>query len=256
MRYWIIFSILIGFFIGCSGKDPVSSNGVMGGLVGYWPMDKLVGDTVLDTAWDNSGNNNHIGNSSILPVWKTDSRIGAVDFNGSSSYLERADSVLSYNFPGKEGSVTGSMTITAWIYPELLSYQMIAAKDHEDGRSFNFAIERNGPLSVQIGASDSMHNFNGDLTVEVNSWNHVAMVYTYMGDTNSIISTYIDGIPDSSAFNVIGPINATATPFRVGGRSYSGQLRSFNGLLDEVRIYNRALTAVEILSVKAIVTAP
>ena len=75
-------------------------------------------DTTGDTAIDISGLGNHVGNSLVLPVWNLDQRMGgAVDCNGNTSYLERADSVLSSNFPGKEGSITGSLSLTAWIQP-------------------------------------------------------------------------------------------------------------------------------------------
>jgi hypothetical protein len=249
MRCLIGFLMLAGIILGCGDKDPVSSQGAARGLVGYWPMNDTTGDTAIDI----SGFGNHVGNSLVPLVWNPDGRIGgAVDFNGNTSYLERADSVLSSNFPGKDGSVTGALSVTAWILPRSHSYQMIVAKDQENRRSFNFAITGEGKLSVQIGTGDEMYPFTGDSIIVEGVWSHVAMVYTFVTDTSSIITTYVNGVFDKSISDVNGPVNSTDTPFRIGARSYTGQRRSFNGLLDEVRIYNRALSIMEIQAIMQI----
>jgi len=246
-RFTLISVIFItSIILNCSDSS-LSTNDVTTGLVGYWPMDEAKGDSAMDV----SGNNNNIGNESVKLVWKTEGKKGsAIEFNGKTSYLEQIDSKLSENFPGKGESKTGSMTVTAWIYSRANVYQMIAAKDQADGRSFNFSITGSanlGKLSVQIGTADSMYRFNGEQRVKLNVWNHVAMVYTFINDTASTITTYLNGKLDSAVSDVIGPINATATPFRVGARSYNNQLSSFDGYLDEVKIYNRELTPDQIM---------
>ena len=125
---------------------------------------------------------------------------------------------------------------------------MIAAKDEGSGRSFNFSITEEQFLGVQIGRADSMYRFTGTVEVEYKTWIHVAMVYDFIEDGISTITTYYNGQIDGTIADVVGPINPTATPFRVGARSYGPYPNNFNGLIDEVRIYNQALTADEIVT--------
>ena len=73
-----------------------------------------------------------------------------------------------------------------------------------------------------------------------NTWTHVAATYN-----GTQIQLYINGGLVSST-PATGAIQTTTTPLRIGGNTYSTEF--FQGLIDEVRIYNRALSAAEILS--------
>jgi hypothetical protein len=74
----------------------------------------------------------------------------------------------------------------------------------------------------------------------VNNWSHLAM--TYDGST---LRLYVDGTQVSSRA-ITGNIAASAQPLRIGGNAVWGEY--FKGLIDEVRIYRRALTPAQIQS--------
>ena len=72
----------------------------------------------------------------------------------------------------------------------------------------------------------------------VNVWTHVAG--TYDGTT---VRLFINGVQTASVA-VSGPIATSTGPLRIGGNSIWGEF--FQGRLDEIRIYNRALSQAEI----------
>jgi hydrogenase maturation factor HypE len=81
---------------------------------------------------------------------------------------------------------------------------------------------------------------NGTAAVPTNAWTHLAL--TYDGNTMRL---FVNGV-QASSIAAGSPVLASANAFRIGGNSSWGEY--FVGLIDEVRVYNRALTANEIQS--------
>ena len=69
------------------------------------------------------------------------------------------------------------------------------------------------------------------------SWTHVALTYD-----GSLLRLYVNGVQAASA-NVSGAIQSSSSPLWIGGNQYD---ENFVGLIDDVRVYNRALTQAEI----------
>jgi hypothetical protein len=61
------------------------------------------------------------------------------------------------------------------------------------------------------------------------------------------MKVYVNGVLDNSTSTAVGPIQSTSSNVNIGRRSYPGAESPFNGLIDEVRIYNKALSQDEIL---------
>ena len=78
----------------------------------------------------------------------------------------------------------------------------------------------------------------GPAALSANVWTHVAG--TYDGAT---VRLFLNGVQGASTA-ISGPIAASTGPLRIGGNGLWGEF--FQGSIDEVRIYNRALTAPEI----------
>jgi hypothetical protein len=74
--------------------------------------------------------------------------------------------------------------------------------------------------------------------VALNAWTHLAVTYD-----GSSMRFYTNGVLVRTTSNVT-PIKASTGNLRIGGNSVWGEF--FSGLIDDVRIYNRALTATEI----------
>ena len=82
----------------------------------------------------------------------------------------------------------------------------------------------------------------------LNAWTHVAL--TYDGTTMQL---YVNGVLAASQART-GSIQASSNPLWIGGNSPYGEY--FQGLIDEIRIYNRALTQAEIQADMAAPTTP
>jgi hypothetical protein len=80
--------------------------------------------------------------------------------------------------------------------------------------------------------------FASPSALAVNAWSHVAVTWD-----GSIMRLYVNGVEVANHART-GTLQTTTTPLRIGGNSPYGEF--FLGRIDEVRIYNRALSAAEI----------
>lgn len=173
----------------------------------------------------------------------------AFDLNGTGGYVR---------VPDRPALVTpDGMTVDAWINPRSFGgAEVIASKwDDPTGQwSWIFKLHNDGTGRLRIEISRGDHNALGDLggttVLPLNAWSHVAA--TYDRETGSM-RLYVNGkldsegtasypgtaISGSTADILIGAVNGQTTP--------PGEF--FNGLIDEVELFNRALTAEEIASV-------
>lgn len=229
------------------------------GLVGAWPFYEGGGSKLHDV----SGNNNHgtLTNMSPATDWVAGRHGYALDFDGTDDYVSLAD----------DGDLDLSeiYTISAWINTDELggttggSDRAIYSNYREDNASpYNgVAFSLGGYGTSDGGQIRLFHNDNGGsppypvvhsdaTTISTDQWYHVAATLD-SGDTARI---YIDGVEANS-----GTISETAdftgaTP-NIGrahsSASTSNPYGAFNGQIDDVRIYNRALTAKEIALIAA-----
>jgi len=216
------------------------------GLVGYWNFDEGTGQM----AYDNSDNNNDgtLGGSSSIetsdPVWiiptSPPSQGGvkgsALSFDGVDDYVDcGSDDSLK---------MTDAVTISLWL------------KTTQTGRADPVTRWPNSSpypgygLSISNGwggcSTGQIGIWVGDITdrylcsnTAVNDGNWHYIVGTYDGTTAKM---YIDGVLDNSGARTNGLSSDTSLYFAL---HQDGSSR-FDGLIDEVRIYNRALSAEEI----------
>lgn len=203
------------------------------GLIAYYPLD---GD-----ADDYSGNNN---NGTIMGgVTSSTDRFGnansAMQFNGIDGYIEVPNS------PSLQ-SPTNEITIASWLYVESfpgLQALGIVEKTNSNlqGGQYALSYQTWGNDGLYFNHSNGSQGSYAPITLDFSRWYFVAI--TYDGTT---VITYLDGIPIASQ-NVPGPIVPDDNPLTLGLES-PGQTEYLHGKLDEVRIYNRALSQQEILS--------
>ncbi len=200
------------------------------GLAGWWRFD----EGVLSAASDSSGNNNH---GTLYGALWTAGKIGkALQFNGVDSYVQVPDSNALEWMP--------QLTVEAWVY-----YQ-----GGESGARIVDKWKTGGGLYqlYKFGTTDNIGGFIGGTTTLMsdtdtgvaytsNAWQHIAMVYN-----GSATTWYKNGNPIYTRPGLTGSIGTSTDPLYIGGRSStSGNL---NGMIDEVKIYNRSLSAQEIIS--------
>ena len=180
--------------------------------------------TVVNDASGN-GNNGTISGA----TWTTSGKYGnALTFNGTSAL------VTINNAPSLQ--LTSGMTLEAWVYPTTVSnvWRDVIYKGND-----NYYVEgtsSNSSLPAMRCTSGSP--LYGTLPLTVNTWAHLAA--TYDGATMRL---YVNGVQVASRAQT-GAIATSTNPLQIGGDSFYGQY--FAGLIDEVRIYNQALSVAEI----------
>jgi formylglycine-generating enzyme required for sulfatase activity len=200
------------------------------GLVGHWTFDEGTGTT----ARDSSGKGNH-GTVMGGAKWAKGKVGGALEFDG------RDDFVLIPNESSFD--ITRSITVAVWIKIASFTkgWQAIVTKGDTHG---SWRLQRDDKESSLTWACSALsHHRYGDLrggvAVDDGRWHHVAGVYdgtrTYL---------YVDGKVDTSA-RASGTIRASNYHVCIGHNAQEGG-RHFHGLIDEFRIYDRALSAEEI----------
>jgi hypothetical protein len=145
------------------------------------------------------------------------------------------------------GLTTNTFTISAWVRPSGIQadYSAIAMSDNV-ASGLNFR-EGNNTLGYHWGGSGAAWQWDSNLEVPTDRWSHVAMVVT-----PASVRLYVNG---KEAIHSISHSPATINTMKVG--SYLGwQSRNFNGLIDELCIWNRSLSLDEVRALRHLVKIP
>ena len=204
----------------------VSVRGQTAGLVAAYGFNEVSGPTAIDA----SGNGN---NGTISGAARTASGMygGALLFNGTNAVVTISNSVPL--------ELTTGMTIEAWVNPSVVNSAwrdvIYKGKDNYylEGTSMSAGVPGIGGT---FGTSDQV--LYGAVALPTNTWTHLAA--TYDGTTTRL---YVNGAQVASQAQT-GAIATSTNPLQIGGDSFYGQF--FQGTIDEVRIYNVALTAAQI----------
>jgi hypothetical protein len=201
----------------------------------YLTFDETSGDIAYDSSiYQRSG---HLVNT---PSWDPNGMInGALGFDGTDDYVE----IIGY----KGVTSTAGRTCTAWIKTTASEQGNILSWGTEQpGQKWMFRTESDGTLSVGIWGG----YINTATTVNDGVWHHVAAVLTDDGDPSvDEILLYIDGILQTDATaNTTQSIYTAALQDVIIGMFENGGVSTsyFEGLIDDVRVYDRALTQPEI----------
>src|SRR6266853_679638 len=196
------------------------------GLVAAYAFNEGSGTTVADM----SGNNNN-GTISAA-TWTTAGRFGnALVFNGTSARVTVPDAASL--------QLTTGMTLEAWVFPTATPTNWRAIVDKTvDGYYLMASTDKgDGPSAGGTWVGGNQNTY-GPSVVEVNTWTHLAA--TFDGET---VRLYVNGAEVASQAQTT-PLATTTGTLQIGGDSYPNEF--FAGRIDEVRIYNRALSAAEI----------
>ncbi len=195
-------------------------------MLAHWKLDDGSGSVAADTS--GYGHNGAIGGT---PIWVAGKIGGALDFDGSTNYIDMDDRV-----------VEGTLTLAMWLRPRDIPYS-----------SGYYAVMHNdawdaGALHVHLRNTTSLFNadFNSGPSVtsttvlQTDKWYHCAVTVTTEGGNAS--NLYIDGVledTDSGGTGIpyLGPLNFGA---------WNNSERYYHGLMDDVRIYNYALSYGEV----------
>jgi hypothetical protein len=224
----------LGAFVASSGGGGSSEPDTTTGLIAHWTLDETSGSNIDDAAGTNDGTWDDNDNDDVAEETETGVIGGALTFDGSDDYIDMGD-VLDMG--------TADATMAAWINtadcggPET----GIVSKRSDAGGADGYDIRCNGgSIKLTLGAaSGSTYQFNGTVNIENGEWRHVAGTWDRDGD----MTIYVDGVVDSSLdISVENGYDVQTNVELVIGALTGGGEKFFAGLIDDVRIYDRALS--------------
>src|SRR5882724_1140104 len=227
---WLISAFAPGIvFLGVVVATALAGNSsaiAQTGLVAAYDFAEGAGPTVADS----SGSNN-TGTISGA-TWTPAGRFGsALVFNGTSAVVT-VPSAASLQ-------LTTGMTLEAWVYPTATptGWQAVVDKNVDGYYLMASSDQGNRPT---VGGTFTAGNQNtvGLATLAVNTWTHLAA--TFDGAT---VRLYVNGVQVASQVQTT-LLTPTTKTLQIGADSYTGE--NFAGQIDEVRVYNRALSQAEI----------
>ena len=202
--------------------------------ISSWKFDEGSGTIATDSVDGNHG-------TIYGATWTTGIVGGALSFDGVDDYVDCGDD------PSLD--ITDEITIEMWVMPDSLPsayYNLISKGDppqHSHQAPWQLAIGNNGKLSVYRLKDDNFSAEYNICDIPIGSWTYIAVTF----DKNSEeVKTYKNGqfVRGWSKTNSIFTDNVDVT---IAAQTYEGVVSYFfHGLIDEVAIYDRALTAEEI----------
>jgi len=187
------------------------------GLVGYWPFN--------GNANDESGNgNNGTVNGATLTSDRNGNSGKAYSFDGFNNYIS-----VNRNFLSK-------FTLSVWFFSanSQLYNPLVDAFD----ANWEIQLKNNSPDYVSFISANNYQEYISTQTISNNNWYHLVCTYS-----SNVVKLYLNGnLTDQ--FNV-NPLTNNNGNYNFGA-SLTGADQFFNGSLDDIRIYNRALSSSEV----------
>jgi len=207
----------------------------IGNLIAYYPFN--------GNANDESGNGNHgTVHGATLTHDLYGSPYSAYSFDGIDDYIKIPDSAsFNFNYP---------ITLSAWIYLNDNSKGGIVGQwgyGGLAGDAFLLYI-RNTKLSTYLPRPGELSHYElqSNNSLVTNKWYFVSMV-----STGSLVTLYINGNEDKSEAVTVEQVDSEREVIIGLEERFYGTSNYFNGIIDEVRIYNHALSASEIQALYA-----
>ncbi|WP_439676609.1 LamG-like jellyroll fold domain-containing protein [Embleya sp. MST-111070] len=202
-------------------------DGPVPGLMAQYGFNASSGTVLVDGT--GQGNDGTVAGATWVP-----GRTGnALSFNGTSSMVTVPHSARL--------TLTTGMTLEAWVKPTAITgWRSILLK--ERGGGLSYALYANGTTapntSINTTGTNNDTYADGTAPLPTNTWTHLTA--TYDGTT---LRLYVNGIQVRATPHT-GPIIDEGGALKIGGNTIWGE--HFAGLIDDIRIYNRALTPTEI----------
>jgi hypothetical protein len=197
------------------------------GLVAAYGFNEGAGSQALDAT--GSG---HVGTITGA-TWTTAGKAGgALTFNGTSSRVSIGDAA--------DLDLTSGMTIEAWVRPTTLSgWRTVIMKERPGGLAYTlYAHDQSPRPAAYLNTGGADQTAPGTAALPLNTWSHLAATYD-----GTALRLYVNGVQVGTR-SVTGSLISTSGGLSIGGNAPWGEY--FAGQIDDVRVYNRALTPTEI----------
>ncbi len=205
------------------GAGSLSTNS---GPLAHWKLDDSSGTTALDSV------GGHDGTLTNGPVWDAGGKInGALDFDGADDHILVPHSA--------DLAITDKITITAWVNNQDSSlsrfYRVISKEQNGQFDAYWVSIT---PTALAVGIGGTI--FTTPITMATDQWYHLAFSFD---DDADELKLYFDGVLMKTESTTV-TLNANTADVQIGN-SWQGT-KGWDGLLDDVRIYDYVLGATDI----------
>jgi len=207
-------------------------------LVAWWKFDEAEGGEAAD-----SSGNNIIGTLVGNPQWQpSGGKVGgALAFDGDGDFIDCGHD---------EGlNITGAVTIAAWIkLSKSTDDQKIAGNQDDISGGYKLSIfSDKAELEVRDSGNALRNNrfVDGGTILQPGVWYHIVGTYSQGGSIKTYVNAKLDREQETT--NILA---ASSGPLKIGCEPFNG-IYLFNGLMDDLRIYNYALSQVDIAKIFA-----
>ncbi len=238
--YWY-FAVRAGVKVNTNAGPEVGDGGLGAGLVGYWKLDEGTGTSAANASV------NTITALTLTngPTWTTGQIGSAIDFDGTDDYATTADTATL------DFGDTDDITITGW-FNRTTSFNtidtVVAKRNSNTAADIGYIVNIDNTtdlIALEVSDGTDEYSITSATSFTSAGWHHFAFVWDQDSATN--VEVYIDGRDDNGTKSgTIGNIGdlSNAVAFRLGAESDNGN--PFDGLIDEARVYDRALSPAEI----------
>jgi hypothetical protein len=200
-------------------------------LVSWWTLDEGSGSTALD--WSGHGHHSAIGGTpDFVPGYDGD----ALDFDGVTNYIDVDERIAE-----------GIFTLTMWIRPRDIPYASgfyaVMHNDQWDAGSVHIHLRNSAwdyPTTINADINGGP-NVTSTTVLQADQWYHCALTVDTVG--GSAAQLYINGVLEDTSTEGTG--TAYLGPLNFG--AWTNNQRFYHGLMDDIRIYDKVLTADEVL---------
>jgi len=209
-----------------------TNGGTTTGLVGHWELEEGVGLATADAT------PSQLTGTLLNGVQWTQGQTGsALAFDGVDDRVDLGNPVPL--------RLTGALTVAAWVWIESFSGngRLISKQGGGGNRGWSLNLESGGYASFQIARDAHNLFFVNSRPLPVRQWIHLAGTF----EPGVALRIYVDGLPDRAVTaSVPAAQHNSGLNVALGDRPVGGT--PFRGRLDEVRIYDRALSATEVVA--------
>ncbi|MCY2928729.1 MAG: PEP-CTERM sorting domain-containing protein [Planctomycetota bacterium] len=225
----------------CCGFANTLAADIFRGLVGYWPFEDAGGSFVSD--FSGNGNKGTVHGTVAAPGARGGT---SLSFNGSSDYIDIPNAPLL--------NPTAAVTVTAWVRADTISTWPAIVKKAGEGTAqqhgYTLECESRGVRMLADLPGGLWQGATPFRPLPLNQWVFCAGVYD-----GSVFTMYTGDLGNApvgqSQTSTGGPVDVSANNLNIGRDPSNPTMTSrfFDGRIDEVRLYNRALTAAEVREV-------
>jgi Concanavalin A-like lectin/glucanases superfamily len=204
------------------------------GLTTHLNFDENIGPTAYDWTANNNNATNSAGNNM---TWATGKRYNSVDQALTSGHLETSTTPIS--------GATNSFTAEGWFNPATTASGMVLmGQDDNTGTGDKWKVVTNasGSVTFILQKAGTTVSATGSTALTPSIWQHIAVNYD-----GATMKLFLNGVLLVQQSNPAGA-HTFSLPLALGDYNSPAVSSSFNGKIDEVRVYNRALGDREVFN--------